>query len=49
MVRTRRLICAALAALLFAGCASTPSPAPRDQRDPEVWRPTTPAVYPLPR
>ena len=48
MVRHGCLILAAVAALLFAGCA-TPAPAPRDQRDPEVWRPTTPAVYPLPR
>jgi hypothetical protein len=36
-----------LGALLvqLTGCAS---PA-RDPRDPEIWRPTTPAAYPLPR
>jgi hypothetical protein len=51
MVRTRRLILAALAAITLAlGACSTPSAPPtRDPRDPEVWRPTTPAVYPLPR
>lgn len=49
MVWHRRLILAALAALLFAGCTSAPSQAPRDPRDPDVWRPTAPAVYPLPR
>ncbi len=27
----------------LAGCASRVDP-----RDPEIWRPTTPAVYPLP-
>lgn len=48
MVRHGCLILAAVAALLLAGCASTPAPRPGSE-DPEVWRPTTPAVYPLPR
>lgn len=34
-----------IGALLLGGCASTPKV---DPLDPEVWRPTTPAVYPLP-
>lgn len=38
----RRLLILLLVAAL-AGCASRVDP-----RDPEIWRPTTPAVYPLP-
>jgi apolipoprotein N-acyltransferase len=30
----------------FTGCATPPA---HDPRDPEVWRPTAPARYPLPR
>ncbi len=47
MVRTRRLILALLAALLVAGCATTPAPAPAT-REPEIYRPANPR-YPLPR
>lgn len=32
--------------LVLVGCASTPK---LDPRDPDVWRPTAPAVYPEPR
>ena len=32
--------------LHFTGCSTAPA---RDPRDPEVWHPTAPARYPLPR
>ncbi len=47
MVRTRRLICALLAALLLAGCVTKPATVPGHQ-DPEVWRPKKPS-YPMPQ
>lgn len=37
---------AALALVSLVGCSSAPK---LDPRDPLIWRPTTPAVYPLPR
>lgn len=40
----------AVVLLQLVGCASAPAPTRTgDPRDPEVWRPTAPAVYPLPR
>jgi len=37
-------------AVSLAGCATAPTSAPsRDPRNPDIWRPTAPAVYPLPR
>lgn len=46
MVRTRRLIIAALIALFLAGCSTPPTPA--DNNDPEIFRPKKP-VYPMPQ
>jgi hypothetical protein len=43
------LICGAAIAYALVTAAGCASPMPRDPRDPDVWRPTTPAVYPLPR
>lgn len=40
----------AVVLLHLVGCASTPTPTRTgDPRDPEIWKPTAPAVYPLPR
>lgn len=47
MVRTRRLICAILVALLLAGCATPPAPTVPGHQDPEIWRPVNPK-YPMP-
>ena len=38
-------LCGVLIGVLLFGCAA---PA-HDPRDPEIWRPTTPAAYPLPQ
>lgn len=35
--------------LHLAGCAAAPAPATPGNMDPAVWRPSTPAQYPLPR
>lgn len=48
MVRPSCIILAALAALTLA-CAACSTPPRAGARDPEIWRPVAPAVYPLPR
>lgn len=39
----------AFAAMSFTGCTNPAQQPARDPRDPDVWRPTVPAVYPEPR
>ncbi|MES2697266.1 MAG: hypothetical protein V4773_27625 [Verrucomicrobiota bacterium] len=47
MVRTRRLILAAIAALFLSGCSTPPAAPATDPRDPAIYRPVNPQ-YPLP-